>query len=262
MKIQFSKYHGAGNDFIIIDNLDGHFDTQNQELIMNLCSFHTGIGADGLILLESHPDLDYRMVYFNRNGTEASFCGNGARCLLAFAIQQGVVESTSHFEAFDGYHEAAMVSNDFYKVLMQPVHEIVSVDAAWQLDTGSPHYVIFSTEILNKNIIELAQKIRFSPAFSEAGINVDLVEETDKGSIKIRTYERGVEDETLACGTGVVAASIAYAKKNQLSGDISINVEAIGGNLQVHCNAAENDHFRNIWLLGPAIQVFDGYLEY
>ncbi len=262
MIIPFSKYHGAGNDFILIDNRKDIFSKKNQEFIKSLCAPHTGIGADGLILLESHVDLDYRMIYFNSDGKEASFCGNGSRCLLAFAIDLGIVEKKARFKAYDGLHEAQQVSKDLYSVSINPIQGLIRHRDHWQLDTGSPHYVVFSKHIQEKDLLDIARKIRYSPAFCDQGINVDLVEEKSTGKISIRTYERGLENETLACGTGVVAASIAYARKNKLVGDIQIDIETAIADFQVLFTASEEDYFNNIKLIGPAQRVYIGSFEY
>lgn len=262
MIISFSKYHGAGNDFILIDNRRHIFSKDDKEFIKSLCAPHTGVGADGLILLESHSDLDYRMIYFNSDGKEASFCGNGSRCLLAFAIDLGIVEKKACFEAYDGLHEAKQVSKDLYSVSINPIQSMIRHRDHWQLDTGSPHYVIFSKHIQEKDLIKIARKIRYSPAFSEQGINVDLLEEKSIGKISIRTYERGLENETLACGTGVVAAAIAYAGKNKLSANIQIDVQTTIADFQVSFTISEEGHFKNIFLIGPAQKVYRGSFEY
>ena len=258
-RIEFFKYQGAGNDFIIIDNRDRQFNGDNISLIKKLCDRRFGIGGDGLMLLENHSDMDFTMRYFNADGREASMCGNGGRCIAAFAVHQGIVETPDNFTfmAVDGEHQASYNDGtvnlkmiDVDTISIQPNHTF--------LDTGSPHHVEFVDKIEQLDVYKLGKEVRYSEHYAPDGTNVNFVQFKDLNNIKVRTYERGVEDETLACGTGVVASAIsAHLKKPEYN---QFNIEVLGGNLKVTFDA-ENRQFKNIWLEGPATFVFKGSIE-
>jgi diaminopimelate epimerase len=256
MTIPFEKYHGTGNDFILIDNRNLQFDANDHDLIRKMCSRRFGIGADGLMFLQNHDDMDFEMVYFNADGHESSMCGNGGRCITAFAAKLNIILEKASFMAVDGIHESIMDPYGNVQLKMNDVEAVEKMDDAYILNTGSPHYVIFKPIQIEKEIIKAAHAIRYGPGFEEEGVNVNFVGIHDDTEIFVRTYERGVEDETLSCGTGVVAAAIATFLY-QSKGRVEYNIVTRGGNLSVRFEA-RNDHFENIWLSGGAQFVFSG----
>ena len=253
MNIQFHKYQGAGNDFIIIDNRSLFFDDSNHKLIHSLCDRKLGIGADGLILLQDVTNYDFEMVYYNADGHLGSMCGNGGRCVVDFAKQLNIFEKECHFLACDGPHLATWTSSNV-SLRMQNVEEIESGEDYFFLDTGSPHYVKFVKDIESINVFEEGQKIRYNERFKNDGTNVNFVQIKDQ-KLYVRTYERGVEDETLACGTGVVA-SVLSAYEAKLISNNTVEVIALGGDLKV--NFEKKDHYHSIDLVGPYNCVFKG----
>ena len=253
--LEFFKYQGTGNDFVMIDNRDLQF-PKDKEIIEKLCDRRFGIGGDGLILLENDPTEDFKMVYYNSNGNESTMCGNGGRCIVAFAHFLDVFEDKTTFEAIDGKHEAE-IQNGIIKLKMIDVNNIKNIDNDFELNTGSPHYVKFVEKLKDYKVFENGNKIRNSASYCEEGINVNFVEELAEKEIFVRTYERGVEDETFSCGTGVTAAALVYLKgKNQPS----VQVKVLGGNLKVYAEQV-GETFKNIWLEGPAKQVFKGKIN-
>lgn len=257
--IKFYKYHGTGNDFIMIDNRG--LQTQlSLDQIKHVCHRRFGIGADGLIMLQNHPEFDFEMIYYNSDGRPSSMCGNGGRCIVAFAAELGLCEKGNKvsFIAIDGYHEAWIVEKiaEGYRVdlLMKDVLSIEVEVNACILNTGSPHYVTLIEDIETANIISVGHSIRYSENFKDQGINVNLIQIIDK-DIKVRTYERGVEDETWSCGTGAVASAIAAYV---LTGNIPLKVHANGGVLEVKFTAEKETKFTNIHLIGSAVKVFEG----
>jgi diaminopimelate epimerase len=257
MTIAFNKYQGTGNDFIIIDNRDKIFNPDNSNLINNLCNRRFGIGADGLILINRIPDFDFEMVYFNSDGFESTMCGNGGRCAADFAIRSGIAERKLIFRAVDGIHEAVSEEGSI-RLKMNDTDEINLVNGNYFINTGSPHYVIFTTELGNFDVFNIGKKIRWSEDFAPGGTNVNFVETHNKG-ICVRTFERGVEDETLSCGTGVTASAIASVLSGHfVSGPV--NVRTNGGNLKVEFDFTGHK-IRNIWLCGPATFVFEGKID-
>lgn len=263
MKIPFYKYQGAGNDFVMIDNRNiQRLTKEDTAVIHNLCDRRFGIGADGLILLQNHPDFDLEMVYFNADGKEGSMCGNGGRCFVAFANHLGIINSGCTFLAVDGPHEAFInEQGDWVELKMVDVKEVHKGKDHLIMDTGSPHFITFVPDINQVNVFEEGRTIRYSPTFKEKGINVNFVQ-PQENCIQVSTYERGVEEETLACGTGVTAAAIAYfikepTKAVSLLRKGGIPIKAKGGDLKVRFEVA-NNQFHNIWLCGPAVQVFQG----
>ncbi|MFT4761579.1 MAG: diaminopimelate epimerase [Saprospiraceae bacterium] len=257
MKIPFYKYQGTGNDFVMIDNRVTEFvNPQNTDLIKLLCDRKFGIGADGLILLQNLEGYDFEMVYFNSDGKTSSMCGNGGRCIAAFASYLGVVQNDCSFMAIDGEHQAK-IEGDYIELKMSDVNEIEIGADYFVLDTGSPHYVIFVEDLDDIDVVDLGKMIRYGDRFKKEGINVNFVE---KGSDKllIGTYERGVEDETLSCGTGVTAAALSFAAKHSETTDNQINIQSKGGDLTVKFRKEKNGKFTNIWLGGKAERVFSG----
>ena len=259
MTIQFYKYQGTGNDFILIDNRGAFFDPNDNQLINRLCDRRFGIGADGLILLQNKDGFDFEMVYFNADGKEGSMCGNGGRCVCAFAQSLGIIESTCNFLAVDGPHEARVQSDGWVELKMGDVNDIESLEDHYVMDTGSPHYVTFVEDVDDINVVENGQAIRYSKKYKEKGINVNFVEKTNDG-ILVLTYERGVEDETLSCGTGVTAAAIGYYLENPQQAKNNVAIKAKGGELMVRFETHNGSQFTDIWLCGPTQQVFSGSL--
>jgi diaminopimelate epimerase len=255
--IPFFKYNGTGNDFIMIDNRDLHFDASDKDLIETMCTRHFGIGADGLILLEKHPDYDFKMVYFNSDGNESSMCGNGGRCIIQFAYDLKIIQNKTSFIAIDGPHKGLVLENEI-SLQMQNVNEIQQNEKYSELDTGSPHYVAFMKSIPDQEFVSLAREIRQNPPYSKDGINVNFAQ-IENDAIIMRTYERGVEDETLACGTGATAVAIAAHKKGLIFNK-SIPVQVKGGHLKIDFETT-NNHYTNIWLTGSAQFVFEGKIE-
>jgi diaminopimelate epimerase len=257
MTVEFYKYQGTGNDFVIIDNRQYNLSKNDTKTIKHLCDRRFGIGADGLIFLENSQieGEDFKMVYFNSDGNESTMCGNGGRCLVSFAHFLNIFKSETLFSAIDGQHEAS-ISNAIVSLKMQDVSHIETLDDALYLNTGSPHYVTLTMDISNKNIKEDGAAIRYNERFKAEGTNVNFVEPLSSDSYKVRTYERGVEDETLSCGTGVTAVAIAmHALKKTDKNTVDLKVQ--GGSLKVSFNA-NNSLYTNVWLTGPAVQVFKG----
>jgi diaminopimelate epimerase len=255
MKTPFYKYQGAGNDFVIVDNRDDHFDGDRVDLIASICDRRFGVGADGVMLLQSHPEYDFVMRYFNADGREASMCGNGGRCIVAFAHQIGIIENKTTFLAVDGLHEAIIDANGWVNLKMQNVREVEKQENYFFLDTGSPHYVQFTDNLDSIDVVKEGRKIRNSERFEVEGTNVNFVQFHNAG-IKVYTYERGVEDETLACGTGITASALCAALKTGKT-EGCFPVEAKGGQLEVSFKRSGNQ-FTEIWLKGPATFVFEG----
>jgi diaminopimelate epimerase len=261
MKIEFYKYHGTGNDFIIIDNRDLQWKPSHKQVVF-LCDRHFGIGADGLMLLDYAEGFDFGMTYFNCDGNESTMCGNGGRCLTAFARMLGIIDLKARFYAIDGEHEAFILNESgnltHIKLKMKDVTVEEPVDGNFFIDTGSPHYVIFSTNIKRIDIVKKARKIRYDTCFAEEGTNVDFVEIKDD-HLFVRSYERGVEDETLSCGTGITASVLAAAVKNTGNPGF-FKVKTPGGEVKVSFRQEEN-LFSDIWLEGPAELVFSGEID-
>jgi diaminopimelate epimerase len=262
MRIPFYKYQGAGNDFIMIDNRDGRFPgAGNRAYIARWCDRHFGIGADGLILLEAADGYHFAMRYYNADGGESTLCGNGGRCIVAFAHQLGLVGEQCRFLAIDGPHEARLRPDGWVELQMQDLAAIAQRPEAGVLNTGSPHYVVFVPDASAVSVVEAGRAVRYSPEFEAQGINVNFVSALPQGGLNVATYERGVEDETLACGTGVTAAALAWAQRHGLQGPQEMPISAKGGRLAVRFVAHPNGQMTNIWLCGPAEKVFRGEVE-
>jgi diaminopimelate epimerase len=255
--IQFYKYHGAGNDFILLDNREGKIKLSTEQ-IAAMCHRHLGIGADGLMLLENAEGYDFRMVYYNSDGRESTMCGNGGRCMAAFAKSLGIINNTASFLAVDGEHSAAIAENGQISLHMNEAGEIQIYDGYAILNTGSPHYVLWVSDVKKTDVFKEGKKIRNQPEYQPDGINVNFVQIHD-GKLSVRTYERGVEDETMSCGTGVTAAAIAATAK--FMGEFSTDVETPGGNLEVSFTKTNPTSATNIVLTGPAVFVFNGEID-
>jgi len=260
MDLTFSKYEGAGNDFVIIDDREMQFPESRTDLVKYFCDRRFGIGADGLMLLRPDNGTDYKMIYFNADGNEGSMCGNGGRCLAAFACRLGIIDKKAVFTAVDGIHEAEILSDNFVSLKMTDVLEIETGKDFYYLNTGSPHYVKFVSSIDEIDVFDEGRKIRYNKRFAASGTNVDFVQEYSD-HIAVRTYERGVENETLACGTGIVASVICTGLRKEINhGSFSSNVHARGGQLKV--SFTRNDNIiTDIWLEGPATYVFKGEIR-
>ncbi|RRO13894.1 diaminopimelate epimerase [Flavobacteriaceae bacterium 14752] len=255
--LQFYKYQGTGNDFVIIDNRKQVF-KNDTKLVKKLCDRKFGIGADGLICLENSNQVDFKMLYFNADGRESSMCGNGGRCIVAFAKYLGVINEQCTFEAVDGLHQAKINTEGRVELKMTDVHKINNFKNNTILDTGSPHFVRF---VENANTVDVPKKgaeVRYSEQFKAEGINVNFAH-LENDILNIRTYERGVEDETLSCGTGVTAVAIAAAHQDLISSN-SVSIKTPGGSLQVKFEKSHSG-YENIWLTGPAEMVFKGEIK-
>ena len=269
--LAFAKYHGAGNDFVCVDDRDGRFAAyEHPAAIAQLCERRLGIGADGLILLRADPaaadGIGLRMVYYNNDGAPSSFCGNGSRCFLRFAFDLGLLglpgdparPSAVDFEANDGRHRGRVLDAGTYRVTMRIAAGVERLGRRDdRVETGSPHFVRWCEVLPDGDITAEARAIRYGAAFAKTGINVNYVAE-EGGRLAIRTYERGVEAETLACGTGVTAAALSFAERRHLSGELEIGVRAMGGQLVVRLHREGSGVVRDVTLEGPAVRVFEG----
>ena len=256
MILRFYKYQGTGNDFVLLDQREDIFEL-SQAQISYICDRRFGIGADGLMYLRKHETYDFEMIYFNSDGRESSMCGNGGRAIARFAEDLKIAENNLIFLAIDGPHEA-WLKTDIIELKMSDVSNICLKQNDYILDTGSPHYIIFSTNIQEMDLNKIAHDIRYNKTYMPDGINVNLVEELSEGKLSIRTYERGVEAETLSCGTGVTAAALSYSLKK--SWFKIVDVETKGGLLSVKFNRKEHG-FNDIRLNGPASFVFNGEIQ-
>lgn len=259
MKLPFYKYQGTGNDFIMIDNRTLKLPRANTAMVKQLCDRRFGIGGDGLIYLQDKPGYDFEMVYFNSDGRESTMCGNGGRCIIQFAHDMGLGGVEFSFLAVDGPHRGRILPDGQVSLQMQDVNVTFKLEDDYILDTGSPHIVHFVKNIHEYPVVSEGRSIRYSDKHREDGINVNFTEEISKGSIFVRTYERGVEDETLSCGTGVVASAIAYYFHNTYKPN-DIAIQTLGGLLHVKFNI-QDMHFTDIWLTGPAERVFKGEIS-
>ncbi|MBO9584236.1 MAG: diaminopimelate epimerase [Flavobacterium sp.] len=259
MQVEFYKYQGTGNDFVMIDNRTNFFPNEDVKLIERLCDRRFGIGADGLILLENDSETDFRMVYYNSDGNQSSMCGNGGRCLVAFANQLGVIDYKTTFIATDGLHYASVNADSIVSLQMIDVNEIQKKDSYTFLNTGSPHHVQIVDDLEHYNVKENGAAIRYGELYGEKGSNVNFVKKVDNDTFSLRTYERGVEDETLACGTGATAVAIAMNAIGETD-KTSINLNVEGGKLVVSFDK-DSDGYTNVFLTGPAKFVFKGTIE-
>jgi diaminopimelate epimerase len=259
MIIQFEKYQGTGNDFVMLNNLDGGYDRLTIDQIIKICDRRYGVGADGLIKIDRHPDLDFEMDYYNSDGSK-SFCGNGARCAVTFAGTLGIDVSETQFMAIDGIHQAIKNGESVY-LNMTPLSIVNQIDSDYILNTGSPHFVRYVNDLSKEDIVLVGKGIRYSEPYKKEGINVNLVEEISDHAIRILTYERGVEDETFSCGTGATACAITFGLKHGAIGKHTIDVHVKGGDLKVEFDQQIDKTFTNIRLIGPAEFVFKGEID-
>jgi len=258
MTIEFRKYQGTGNDFVVLDNRSGIYSSLNQDNIALLCHRRFGIGADGLMMLQHHEGYDFEMKYFNADGAEGSMCGNGGRCIVQFAKDLHLIKQKTYFIASDGPHHADINDAGIIELQMKDVDGIEKRNDISILNTGSPHYVQPVTGLDQLDVESKGKAIRYNQEFRDSGININFIEHTNDG-IKIRTYERGVEAETLSCGTGATAAALSVAENNALQQ--FIHVHTMGGLLQIKFVKTGDSQFRNIWLCGPAKHVFNGIIH-
>jgi diaminopimelate epimerase len=261
LKISFYKYHGAGNDFILIDNRKNTFQSDKQ-VIERLCNRRFGIGADGLITLEHAPGYDFGMKYFNNDGNESTMCGNGGRCVVAFADFLSLTGSSSRFLTVDGEHRGLIISKQnnswLVRISMADVTLIKGYHDGYILNTGSPHLVRFVENVTEIDVVKEGRLVRNRNEFMPGGINVNFAE-AKNGLLFVRTYERGVEDETLSCGTGVTASALAFAMISGIN-EGRINVDTKGGSLSVSFSR-DNNGYREIHLEGPAVMAYSGIID-
>jgi diaminopimelate epimerase len=257
MKIHFYKYQATGNDFVLVDNRKQHVALSAGQ-IGTICDRRFGVGADGVILLENDPSLDFKIVYYNGDGTQ-SLCGNGCRSAVDLASKLGLVkDDQTRFAAHDGPHSAALEKGDVIKLKMNDVSEIREVRGGYFLDTGSPHFVKVVENVMQYPVVEEGRALRYADEFKPAGANANFVELRDNNTVFVRTYERGVEDETLSCGTGVTAVCLAVSRLGYTS---PVTVKVKGGVLAVEFKSGQTGTFHDISLIGPAKLVFEGDLE-
>ena len=258
MQIQFSKFEGTGNDFIMIDNINGAYSFLSEIHVKKLCDRKLGIGADGLILINSDDSSDFYMDFYNSDGSK-SFCGNGSRCAVLFTLSLGIHKGETVFRAIDGVHKGS-VSGDNVSIEMNDVSTITAHMDDYVLDTGSPHYVQYSDDLSSENTIRKGKEIRFSESFLKNGINVNLLQVLSPDQIKIATYERGVEDETQSCGTGATACALVHDfVTNSSFGKIQVQVK--GGVLSVSFKRGSKGNYSQIVLSGPANFIFSGSID-
>lgn len=259
MNFTFYKYQGTGNDFILADNRKNEYSLTTEQ-IHRLCDRRFGIGADGLMLLNTRSGFDFEMKYYNSDGKEGSMCGNGARCITKFAYHLGIHREMYRFVASDGVHESEIDPDGIVSLKMKDVRTIRKFHNDFVLDTGSPHYVRMVINVFDMDVFKKGSEIRHSKEFEEEGINVNFVEQLEEpDKIAVRTYERGVEDETLSCGTGVTAAAIVcYHNENGFN---DVEVKTLGGILTVEFDRVDDNKYENIWLCGPAEKVYSGSIE-
>jgi diaminopimelate epimerase len=258
IKLTCYKYQGTGNDFVLIDNRQKDI-SLNLDQIKWLCDRRFGIGADGLMLLELEANLDFKMVYYNSDGNESSMCGNGGRCITAFAKRLGIISNSAKFMAIDGIHEAK-IEGKIVSLKMNDVRQIEVGEDYFYLNTGSPHYVKVVDNINDINVYENGKEIRYNTRFSETGTNVNFIQKIND-ELFVRTYERGVENETLSCGTGVTASALVASYTGKSTSKNSCSIKTLGGNLNVKFDKVLDNTFYNIWLEGPAEFVFKTEIE-
>lgn len=254
MQFNFHKYQGAGNDFIIIDDRAKRFPSEDKALIERLCDRRFGIGSDGILLIQHSDEADLHIDFLNPDGSR-SFCGNGSRCGLRFAASLGMIKDECSFTASDGLHEGKL-EKDLVHIAMRDVEGVEQNEFGIELYTGSPHLIRFVDDLETVDVLTEGAAIRYNERYEEEGVNVNFVEQISPDTLAILTYERGVEGETLACGTGVTAAVLANASQERIDRN-EIFVKAKGGDLSVRFEK-EGSGFKNIWLTGPAVKVYEG----
>ncbi|NNF33226.1 MAG: diaminopimelate epimerase [Saprospiraceae bacterium] len=257
-KVKFYKYQGTGNDFIILDQWDKEYNLTTDD-IAYLCDRRMGIGADGLMYLRKASGVDFVMIYFNADGNESTMCGNGGRCISSLFFSR-MNKSEARFQAIDGLHYSKLLKHGHVSLHMSDVKEIKDESGGYFLNTGSPHIVLIKENVETMDVEESGSVIRFSPTYADEGVNVNFME-IDPSNVLVRTYERGVEGETLSCGTGVTACAIVAGMINaRLSGSKGIEIKTKGGILKVNYQKHE-EMVTDIWLTGPTQQVFTGEIE-
>lgn len=256
MSFPFQKYQATGNDFVIVDNREGKYSFSIDE-IKKICDRRFGVGADGIMLIEKHPSLDFNLIYYNADGSP-SLCGNGSRAAVRMASSLGMVNGKAKFMAYDGKHEAELLPNGNVRLKMNDVKEVRKLANDFFINTGSPHFIKLVKDVKSFPVFEEGRKIRYSEDFKPDGTNANFVELLESNAIFVRTYERGVENETLSCGTGVTAAALAAAFNKYPS---PVSVKTLGGELSVEFNLRHDGSFTDIFLIGPAKMVFEGTLE-
>ncbi len=256
MKIPFQKYEATGNDFVIIDNREGKYSFSVPQ-IKKICDRKFGIGADGLLLIENHPDLDFNLVYYNSDGSP-SLCGNGSRAAVKMAYSLGMISDHTSFNAYDGSHEADLLSTQIVQLKMNDVKDVKKIGNDLFINTGSPHLIQVVSETKNFPVVEEGRKIRYSEPFQPSGTNANFIQLLPNNTVYVRTYERGVEDETLSCGTGVTAAALASSFLGYHS---PVSIQTLGGMLSVEFKSSQDGSFTDVYLIGPAKKVFEGILE-
>jgi diaminopimelate epimerase len=260
VKIHFHKYQATGNDFVLIDNRSSRY-SFSKEQIEKICDRRFGIGADGLMLIEKHPTVDFNLVYYNSDGSQ-SLCGNGSRAAVVMAATLGLLKTNTTFNAYDGAHEAVLLSPDMVRLKMNDVSVVKKSGEEYFIHTGSPHYLRFVQDVNNFPVVEEGRKIRFSDVYAPDGTNANFIQLLDNNTIAVRTYERGVEDETFSCGTGVTAAALAASFHGYTS---PVRIKVKGGELSVEFKAGPSGSvpatFHDVFLIGPAKMVFEGDLE-
>lgn len=256
MTIPFEKYHGTGNDFVVIDNRSGALSDQDKPLFIKMCDRHFGIGSDGLMLIQHSSDADFEMVFYNPDGSK-SLCGNGSRCAIKFAHRAGMVHSKGTMLTTDGIHAFEVFENGNVSVSMGDVDQFEKIEGHWFINTGSPHLILIADNVDNTDVVTIGRKWRYNEHFAPMnGSNVNFTEPSgEAATFKVRTYERGVENETLSCGTGVTAVALAMALEQKASD--SAHIETKGGDLTIKFSKDETG-FKNIWLQGPAEKIFSG----
>jgi diaminopimelate epimerase len=259
MLVHFSKYHGTGNDFIMIDGRHQDCSFFQTKQIKQLCDRRFGVGGDGLIILQESKNSDFTMLYYNADGGEGTMCGNGGRCITAFAHKLGLISRETTFEGIDGSHTATILSSGEVRLKLVDVREVEQVEDGYLLNTGSPHFVTFIEDLHDLDVAHKGREIRQQSRFGQEGVNVNFTEVTS-GTIAVRTFERGVEDETWSCGTGVTAAAIT-AGIHLRSDSLSYTIQTRGGMLNVSFRTVDQKHFTDIYLTGPASHVYDGSFE-
>ncbi len=259
MTLHFYKYQGTGNDFIVADNRKNEISLTTAQ-INNLCDRRFGIGADGLMLLNQKAGFDFEMKYYNADGKPGTMCGNGGRCMTKFAYHLGIHRELYRFLAADGVHEAEIDTDGIVSVKMKDVNTFRKFHNDFIVDTGSPHYIKMASNVMDLDVFKKGSEIRHSKEFEEEGINVNFVEQSEEvDKIIVRTYERGVEDETHSCGTGVTAAALVFYHNE--NGFNEVEVKTLGGILSVEFDRIDENKYENIWLCGPAEKVYEGTIE-
>ena len=260
MQLYFYKYQGTGNDFVILDNRENKYSFLTGEQIRRLCDRRFGIGADGVMLLNEKKGYDFEMKYYNADGKEGSMCGNGGRCMIKFVYHSGIHRDSYKFLTSDGMHEGEIDTEGIVSLKMNNIKGIKKFHGDYILNTGSPHYIKMVTDVMDMDVYKKGHEIRYSKEFEQEGINVNFVEQMEEpDKIIVRTYERGVEDETWSCGTGVTAAAlVCYHNENGFN---EVEIKTLGGHLTVKFDRLDDDRFENIWLCGPAEKVFEGSFE-